>query len=175
MKKGHLEFFRGKNEGQMITLMGITLTLSVVILGSLAAEISDSDFIIPNARSDDLPSEFIHLKNAFGLALNYNLVDIGYIEMTDVNYPGDIYGASHSYPDISTIVTQTSNSFRGIELLHDKIFSATYESIDYAYLTSDGNGHVYYARIRLALKDSTGLIVEPVIYLLTIEEPVFIP
>ena len=154
----------------MITLMGITLSLSVIVLGALSAEISDIDITIPQERSNDLLSEFIHLKKAFGIALNYNLVDINFdpADILDPEYTGDIYGGSHNYPDISTIVDETSESFRGLELLHDKIFSASYESLDYSHVSPEG--HVYYARIRLSLKDSTGLIVEPVVYSIICQE-----
>ena len=169
MKKKTFSDFKLKKDGQMVTLMGITLALSVIVIGTLSAEISDVDVTIPQERSNDLLSEFIHLKKAFGLALNYNLVDIKFKDMNIVDYPGELYGPSEDSPDISNIVSETGLSFRAIELLHDKIFTATYESLDYSHLSADG--HVYYARIRLSLKDSTGLIVEPVVYSILFQEP----
>ena len=157
-------------QGQMITLMGIMLALSVIIIGSISAEISDIDVTIPQERSKDLLSDFIHLKKAFGDALNYNIVDITYDnDITIVTAEGDLYGSSFRRPDISNAVTATAQSFRGLELLHNKVFSATYESLDYAYFTENSE-HVYYARILLSLKDSTGIIIEPVVYSITFSE-----
>ena len=171
MKKKIFSDFINKEHGQMITLMGITLTLSVVVIGAISAEVADMDKTIPQGRKNNLISEFMHLKKAFGTALNYNIVDIDYISIDEVKFPGDLYGPSVRYPDIGNVVDETSKSFRGIELMHDMIFTATYESLDYSHLSPEG--HVYYARVKLSLKDSTGLIVEPVIYSILVKEPTY--
>lgn len=155
-----------ERNGQMITLMGVTLALSVIIMGSLAAEISDIDVTISQERSNDLLAEFVHIKKAFGMALNYNLVDINTSNML---FEGDLYGTNQKSPNIANVVTQTSNSFRAIELRHDKIFTATHEALDYSYLSDEG--HVYNVRVRLSLKDKTGMIVEPVVYSIVCKEP----
>jgi len=152
-------FFSSDTSGQMITIMGITLALSVIIMGSLTSEISDLDVSIPQVRSSDLLSEYLHLKQCFGVALNYNLVDI---DTDTLEFIGDLYGRNQNYPKIMETVNDLSNTFRSFELGHDKIFSATYEALDYGYLTEQG--HVYQVRILLSLRDATGVLVEPVIY-----------
>lgn len=151
--------FTSDASGQMITIMAITLALSVIIMGSLTSEISDLDVTIPQIRSGDLLSEFLHLKQCFGVALNYNLVTI---DEDTLEFEGDLYGRNQRYPKIMEVVNDLSNTFRSFELQHDKIFSATYEALDYGYLTEQG--HVYHVRILLTLRDASGVLVEPVIY-----------
>ncbi|RLF34800.1 MAG: hypothetical protein DRN08_04085 [Thermoplasmata archaeon] len=65
--------------GQILTLLGILLALSVFVLASMASEISDLNLVVPSERASSLLKEFNNIKDTFGLALNYNLVNISIV------------------------------------------------------------------------------------------------
>ena len=66
--------YQNKNS-QMIILMGIILVISVFTISSLAADIANLDIVISGERAISLLPEFICIKDAFCLSLNYNLAD----------------------------------------------------------------------------------------------------
>lgn len=167
LKKGQLRHTLYQDEkSQMIVLMGVTLALSVLMMGSLAAEISGLEVSMPQARTNILLPEFIHIKEAFGLALNYDLVDIN---SSSLAFEGEMYGDNISFPEISIAVGKTASSFRKIELQHGRIFTATYKALDYSRITS--MGHVYHVRVRLSLKSGESMIAESVIYSIVCKGP----
>ena len=158
-------------KGQIIVLMGITLALSVLIMGSLAAEIADLDVSVPQADSTDVISEFIHLKETFGLALNCNLagVRVVYSEPEYFVFDRGMYDEITSTPDISDVFIQTSDLFRGFEIQHNKIFTASLISLTYSNLSTEG--YVYNVYVELTLKDGNSFIKEPVSYFIVCKEP----
>jgi len=148
----------------MIVLMGIILAVSVFAVSSIPTEISDLSVTVPKARSNSLLPEFIHLKETFGLALNYDFVSIEFID-TELDFQKHLCDVSET---ISESVTQTANQFYMIELQHDKIFNAEYKALRYSHLSTEG--HVYHVDVRLSLKDGYTTIKQDVTYSIVCKE-----
>ena len=142
------------NNGQILILMGITLAISVFIISSLSAEISDLDLIVTSERSTSLLPEFTHIRGEFGTALNYNLVSI---DVGDNNF--FFYG---NISDITDAFNQTREEFYVLELQHDTIFNAIFKDCQYFYLSSEG--HIYHVACTVSLDDGKTCITKDVVY-----------
>ena len=144
--------------GQILTLLGILLALSVFVLASMASEISDLNLVVPSERASSLLKEFNNIKDTFGLALNYNLVNISIVESTR---------ESEFYGDISNIMdafNQTRDSFFIIEMRHGIFFHAVLNSCGYVPLEA---GNVYKVDVTLILTDSETSITKEMGYYIT--------
>ncbi len=153
---------RKEREGQMIVLMGVTLAFTVLVMGSLAAEISDIDAAIPQARSNAFLSEIIHIKEIFGTALNYEFADISIVDVdgnpgtTDDNklvYGGSMYSSLNLQFPIERSVDDISESIRNYELINGRLFKASCKSIKYSHYIPE-QGYVYLITVYMELKDS---------------------
>lgn len=165
-----------KNEGQMIALMGIVLAISVFMISSLAAEIANVDFIVITRDAGSLAGEFSDIKETFGVALNYNLVDIFIYKYTGGPSGGDIQARiNESFFDgdinkIETAFNQTKDEYfnlyfrRGIffdAVLNEPWYYSHEEEITY------GNNTVFYSvDITLYLDDGDSRMAEDVTYLI---------
>jgi len=158
-----------ERHSQMIVLMGIVLAVSVFIISSIPSEISDLGATVPKARSQSLLPEFIHLKETFGHALNYNLVSIELSDSPpDLAYYGHIYGID---PAIEESVTKIADILKMMELQHDRIFKVTFNSqqdIHFSHLSSEG--HVYHVDVGLYLDDGYTSVEQSVTYSIVCKE-----
>lgn len=142
--------------GQMIVMMGVLLAISVLIISSIPSQISDVDVVISRKRSTSLLPEFIHIKEAFGRCLNYELVDITFSDDLSTNFYGDIR-------DIKEAFNRTRDSFYILELNHDTFFDAQFKNYWYVYL-SPFYGYVYNVIFTLTLDNGKTSITEDVEY-----------
>ena len=146
----------GRN-GQMIMLMGVTLAVSVFVISSIATEISDLDVVVSSSRSTSLVPEFLYLKEAFGTALNYDLVSISINPSTsESSFYGDIKSINASFD-------RTKNSFYVIEMKHDIFFEAVLNNYWWDSNLTD-EGHIYNIDVTLSLDDGETCITQDVIY-----------
>ena len=148
-----------KNEnGQMITLMGITMVVSVFAIASIPSQLSEIDVAISRERATSLLPEFLHLKEAFGTSLNYNL-------LTSIGFSGSDLETTF-YGNISTITTafeQTKTQFYTLELQHNVFFDAQLKSYQYSH-TSPLFGIIYAVDVTLNLDDEKTSITDDVEY-----------
>ena len=66
--------------GQIIVLMGIFLAISVFVISAIPSELSDLPTMVASQRAASPLNEYNHLKEIFGLALQYNMstdIEIG--------------------------------------------------------------------------------------------------
>jgi hypothetical protein len=140
---------------QMITLMGVLLAISVFVIAAIPSELSDLDTIVPSERFRSILPEFAQIKDAFGVTLNYNLVDVTLNEYGDSSFSGDI-------KTIESVVDQTKKSFQTMMMNHDMFFDAIFQKYWYSH-TSD-NGNIYLVQVSLSLDDGSMSLSEEVTY-----------
>ena len=145
----------GEKKSQMIVLMGITLSIAVFVISSLAADIANLDIVVPSERFISLSPEFTNVKESFGKALNYNLVDNITLKSNQMIFMGKI-------TDIYKAFNQTKDEFCDLELQHDILFDAKLNGYWYAHPSSSDN--IYQVNVSLSLDDRNTRIAENVLY-----------
>jgi hypothetical protein len=142
-------------KSQMIVLMGIILSISVFVISSLSADIANLDAVVPSERFISLIPEFTNIKESFGRALNYNLVDNVFLESNQIVLMGNI-------TDIYRAFSQTKDEFRDLEMQHDILFDATLNGYWCAHpLSSD---YVYHVNVSLSIDDRNTHLSQDVLY-----------
>jgi len=118
-----------EKNSQMIVLMGITLAVSVFIISSIPSEISDLSATVSEARSENLLPEFFQIKEQFGYALNYYLIDVELEERgNEPDPPPDmiLYGPEGIFT-VRSNISQTVNILEkyvyDIEIQYGRIFT----------------------------------------------------
>jgi len=178
--------------GQMIILLGVTLAISVFLISSIPSQISSISPTVPQARSSTLLTEFVHIRDTFGYALNYNLVkptligfgqinNVGFDPMDPTGDPGPsiistdpnmtYYGIDGKYTlrfGLSHAIEQTTNAFNNIELQYDRIFRAQLRNYGFSHLSKEGT--VYLVGVTLTLQDDYESIQETTDYQILINE-----
>lgn len=117
---------RTNDKNQMITLMGIVLAISVFMISSLAAEISNINFVVSTGLSSSLPNEFNNIKESFGTSLNYNLIQIDISDGTlAYKIPIDESILNGDVNNISAAFNQTRDEYSNLELKQGYFFDAS--------------------------------------------------
>jgi hypothetical protein len=157
----HSRGIASNNNCQMIVITGVLIVISIVILGSLAAEIADIDMIVSNERSTSLLAEYIMFEESFGVSLQTNLTNITVSNLTSISgsYRSFYYGFSDN---ITNAVLNTRNRFHNIALRYDLILDATLNR--YWYSHPANNGDIYYVDVTLTLGDGLSSITRDVTY-----------
>jgi hypothetical protein len=159
----------------MIVLLGVTLALSIFLISSIASELSNLSPTVPEERTSSLLPEFINIRNSFGLAFNYNLVNISFNTPDTPNmifygkygkYTSEISLNSFSKPFLMTV-----DLFDKIEMQYYRDFSAVLQRFYYSHLTDEG--HVYLVTITLSLMDNNNMIKQTVTYPIVINEKIY--
>jgi len=153
MKKRH---FRSDTNGQMIVIMGVMMVVSIIVLASLAAEISDLDIVVSHDRALNLLDEFTSIKEAFGDSLNYDLVNVTVMRWI---YRSLLFG---DISDIAQTFNRTRDSYFNLSLKHGLLFDAKLN--DYWYFYPANNGDVYYADVTLYLSDGKTSITQDEVF-----------
>ena len=125
-----------------------------LIISSIPSQISDVDVVVSSGRSTSLLPEFIHIKEAFGRCLNYELVNISFYDDLSTNFYGDIREIKESF-------NRTRDSFYILELNYDTFFDAQLKNYWYLYL-SPYYGYVYNVIYTLTLDNGKTSITEDV-------------
>jgi hypothetical protein len=165
----------------MITLMGITLALTVFIISAIPSELSDLSNVVPKARSTSLNSEFIHLKEIFGLAVNQYLINYTFQEELeggpatnpDMTYRGNKGKYTISY-NIQSAIDTITNQMYSIESQYNKVFHTKYSPnfrLFYSHSTPEGN--VYLFTTTIILVDEQNYLEEPTTFSLICNEKYF--
>jgi len=147
--------FYHSESAQMITLMGVLLAISVFVIAAIPSELSDLDTVVPSERFRSILPEFAQIKESFGVALNYNLVDVTLNEDGDASFSGDI-------KNIESAVDQTEESFQTMMMNHDIFFDATFQK--YWYSHTSNNGNIYLVQVYLLLDDGSMSLNEEMTY-----------
>jgi len=146
---------------QMIVLMGLLLAISVLVISSLAAEISNLNIVVSSERSNSIVTEFICIRETFGKALNHNLVDNINISDEDGELKLMLYGDINNITDA---FNQTRAEFYTLELQHDNLFDAvTNKQPWYSHKSDDGN-YVYHIDVTISLANGNACITEDILY-----------
>lgn len=106
---------RMNDDSQFIVLMGIILVVSVFIMASMAAEITNVNTIVL-AYPSSLLNEFGNIKDTFGTTLNYNLINIT-ITDNESMMKGNIN-------KLYTVFNQTKEEYFNLEIKYGFIFDA---------------------------------------------------
>lgn len=156
-----------KNQAQLIALMGIILAISVFLISSLAAEIANIDFVVSTGESTSLSNEFKNVRENFGIALNYNLIDIkigdgtwGMIE-NESYFEGDL-------GEMPAAFEQTKYEYFSLLFRHGIVFDAYLNHYWYSHeeVIQGGKTVFYNVDVTLSLDDGDSSITEDVIYLI---------
>ena len=143
---------------QMIVLMGLLLAISVIVISSLAAEISNLSIVVSSERSSSLVTEFICIRETFGKALNHNLVN-------NIDYDGELklmfYG---DIDDIADAFDQTRDAFYTLELQHDNLFDVVINRQPWYADKFDGGNYVYHIDVTISLTNGNACITEDILY-----------
>ena len=143
---------------QMIVLMGLLLAISVLVISSLAAEISNLNIVISSERSSSIVTEFICIRETFGKALNHNLID-------NIDCDGEL--KLMFYGDVNNITdafNQTRDEFYTLELQHDNLFDAVINKQPwYSHKSDDGN-YAYHIDVTISLANGNACITEDILY-----------
>jgi len=142
----------------MIVLMGLLLAISVLVISSLAAEISNLNMVTSSERSTSILTEFICIRETFGKALNHNLVDD--IDYDDGELKLMFYG---DFYNITDAFNQTRDEFYTLELQHDNLFDAIPNKYWYSHKSDDGN-YVYRIDVTISLDNGNTYITEDILY-----------
>ena len=107
---------RMNDDSQFIVLMGIILAISVFIMASMAAEITNVNTVVL-AYPSSLLNEFGNIKETFGTTLNYNLINITITTDNESIMKGDINKLYAAF-------NQTKEEYFGLEIKYGFIFDA---------------------------------------------------
>jgi len=164
--------------GQMIVIMGIILAISVFMIASIAAEVSNLDVVVATESSTYLLTEFNRVKETFSSALNYNLVNI------EINTTGPPIGAEPPGPGVHPLknesilkgdmnkiheaFNQTRDEYTQLELRYGRFFDARLNSYWYSHRTKLAEdwirNTVYKVKVTLFLENGKARITEDVTY-----------
>ena len=172
---------RRDSSAQIITLMGVSLAIAVLVIATFASEITDLDIVVSNERASSLLPEFTYIKESFGKALNYALTNVSTITFESgsgwpwqasyfVNFSTDnisfdqtsrlIYAGKPS--NITQVFEEIRNLFFYYELHHNRYFEATLNRFWYAHRTDVID--LYYASVTLSLDNGNSYLTEDVQY-----------
>ncbi len=161
-----------KNHGQMIALMGIVLAIAVFVISSLAAEISNINFVVSTESYSSLPEEFNNIKQTFGASLNYNLIDVTIRQ--DGSVLSDETLLEGHITDLADAFNQTRDEYFNISLKHGYLFDANLSRYWFSHkeiVKPEGAGTniertFYSVDITLHLDDGSTQITEDVEYII---------
>jgi len=152
------------NNGQMIILMGVILALAVFAISTLSANIINIDAVITIERSTSIVSEFTYIKETFGKAMNYNLVD----NVSNVIINGNNTLVFKGKPDgIVENFTKTRDQLYTLELKYGNILDAKLNRYWYSHIID--KNYVYKIDVTITLYDGSTYLTEDVIYSITCE------
>lgn len=124
----------------MILLMGIILACSIIIVSSLATDLSTSRNAVTHERTLSLHEEFLHYRDLFGAALNYELADVSFRRgLQGEEVPGDANGDGYcDNTDLVFLVDYLANAGPAPEpfLSGDVNDDDAVNGIDVVYLAS---------------------------------------
>jgi len=163
----YMRKIRMNDDSQFIVLMGIILAISVFIMASMAAEITNVNTVALGHPSS-LLNEFGNIKETFGTTLNYNLINVT-ITANESIMKGDINKLSAAF-------NQTKEEYFDLEIKYGFIFDACLNRYWYSSEEvipwkggpsgSDINRTFYNVDISLFLDDGESQITTNVQYLL---------
>ena len=148
-----------KNNGQMIALMGIILSVAVILISSLSAEIANLDIIVANEQSSSLIPRYNYFKETFPLSLTYNLAGNITIKTIQGKVEAQYYG---NITDIQKAFNKTRDQYFIFGLSQDMIFDAELNTW-YPHNPSSSNS-IYYVNATISLDDGITEINEHVLY-----------
>jgi len=147
---------------QIMVLMGIVLVTSVFVLSSLAANLANLDIMIASERATSLLPEFTHIKETFGLALNYNLADNISMKNNEMIFHGNS-------GNITAAFNKTRNEYHILALQHDILFNADLHNYWVAH--PGGMDCIYYVNVTLHLENRDTRYTENVLYSIICRPP----
>ena len=148
-------------DGQMILLTGIVLALSIIALSVISSQMANLRILVPQQRMTSILDEYRNLRESFGKALNYNLVDaynnsvsssLDWPDAWYCYYVGDIENIEEAF-------NETFEEFYTLELSKGNFFDA--KLLDY---WPNENGITYTIVLSLSLSDGEESISEIVSY-----------
>jgi len=162
MREGGL---KKDSNAQMITLLGIIIAISVIVMSSLASEIANIDFVVTSREATSLTSEFAIIKDSFGISLNYNLADI----IIGNSSNGKNEDETYLFGDMDLLneaFNQTKDEFFNISLRYGLIFDAYLVDYWFSYedTIQDVKSVFYEVEIKLSIDNGDSYIAEDVIY-----------
>ena len=149
IKKRYMKNSR-KNSGQMITMMGFIMVLSVVILASISSNLSNVGTSVSKIHSKALLPEFLTIRDKLALATNY--------------YTNNVNPKTGEMPDIEESFYDACNIFYDISIKHGNHFSATFN--EYTPAGNTPTGAVFYLSATISLNDGTTQISKDVVYVI---------
>ena len=134
-------------KGQIIVLMGVILTVTVVLVAAISANLANIGVGTLRTRSKALAPEFINLRSRFGEILNYNI---------------------NQYENIPYSFQKTCSDFYLLEIQYGNFFQATLNQYGYggdtfssiADPTFQDHCNVFFMNVSLSLDDGTTCITE---------------
>ena len=151
-----------QDTGQLIASMGIILALSVFFLASISTGLIGSDVTVPLQRSTSPLPEFLHIKETFGLALQYNLGTMNITE-NHLVFHGRLL-LSNVY---TNALSKTTREFQQLLLAHNVQFevnSGEFSSFSLRFQSVTEKGYVYQVPIILEYYDGSTYIKQTVVY-----------
>ena len=159
---------RGLNKeknAQMITLLGIILAVSVIILSSLASEIANIDFVVSSRESTSLIKEFNTIKENFGISLNYNLdeVIIGDGNGWTIDDESYLFGDLNQ---INNAFNRTKDEYFQIFLRYGIIFDAYLNNYWFSHkqFIQNKSSIFYKLKVTLSIDNGDSYITEDILY-----------
>lgn len=144
--------------------MGIIIALSVFAISSLSADIINIDTTITIERSTSLLSEFAYVKETFGKAMNYNIVNnLSNIKIDENNtlvFKGNPDGITENF-------TKTRDQLYTLELQYGNILDVKLNKCWYSNRVDKNN--IYKLEVTITLYDGSTYITEDVTYSITCE------
>ena len=144
--------------------MGVILALAVFAISTLSADIINLDTVITVERSTSIVPEFAYVKETFGKAMNYNLINNVSNVLIDKNntviFKGNPDGIQENF-------TKTRDQLYALELPYGNILNAKLNRYWYAY-TIDQK-YVYYLDVTITLYDGNTYLTEDVTYSIVCE------
>ncbi|MCD6237520.1 MAG: hypothetical protein J7K13_06185 [Thermoplasmata archaeon] len=114
------------SSGQIIILTGVLLAASVIIIAAISSQMANLRTITPEQRMTSILDDFRDLRQSFGKALNYNLVEpynntvpssYGWPDAWYCYYVGNI-------ENLSSAFNETFDEFYALELSKGNILEA---------------------------------------------------
>ncbi|HDO19863.1 MAG TPA: hypothetical protein ENG74_03960 [Thermoplasmatales archaeon] len=154
-------------KGQIIVMMGVLLSISLILIAAISSELSNIRMVLPEQRTTSLIDDFRDVKKVFGLVLNYNLVDaeVNATALAEEKYNLSWPNAWYSYyvgniKDLPDAFEKTVREVSIIELSKGNVFDA--ELVEY-YPTTEYST-IYTVVVNLTLGNGMERITERVGY-----------
>ena len=148
----------------MIILMGVILALAVFAISTLSADIMNVDTTITIERSTSIVSEFAYVKETFGKAMNYNLVN----NVSNITKEGkDVLVFKGNPEGIVENFTKTRDQLYKLELRYGNILDVKLNRYWYSHMID--KNHIYQIDVTITLYDGSTYLTEDVIYSITCE------